>query len=161
MKLRHCFCWVVTISLLAVLFAMPGFAQTVSKPGQYSGYSTPLYGDKEWVRSSQYVTVRDGTKLAIDIFRPAVNGVAVNTPYPVVFQQTQYRRAYYQGANLVLTGKSMADFLTKYGYVVAVGDPRGLGASYGLRGASWDTQEANDTHDLVEWLGVNPGVMEM
>ena len=50
----------------------------------------------------------------------------------------------------------MADFLTKYGYVVAVGDPRGLGASYGTRGASWDTQEAEDTHDLIEWLGVQP-----
>ncbi len=50
----------------------------------------------------------------------------------------------------------MADSLTKYGYVVVVGDPRGLGASYGTRGASWDTQEAKDTHDLVEWLGVQP-----
>jgi predicted acyl esterase len=46
--------------------------------------------------------------------------------------------------------------LTKYGYVVAVADPRGVGASYGTRGASWDTQEAEDTHDLIEWLGTQP-----
>jgi putative CocE/NonD family hydrolase len=155
--------WITAVCLLLVLIAIPGYAQIVSKPGQYSGYSTPICEGSAcgWVRSSQYVTVRDGTKLAIDIFRPAVNGVIVNTPYPVVFQQTQYRRAYYskdKDGNTVLnlTGKSMADSLTKYGYVVAVGDPRGVGASYGTRGVSWDTQEAEDTHDLIEWLGVQP-----
>jgi predicted acyl esterase len=50
----------------------------------------------------------------------------------------------------------MANALIKYGYVVAVGDPRGLGASYGTRRASWGWDEAWDTHDLIEWLGVQP-----
>lgn len=154
MKLQSTFSLFVFIALMLIMFTAPGYSQMASKPGVYEGYSPQLY--TEWVRSSQYVTVRDGTKLAIDVFRPAVGGVAVSTPYPVVFQQTQYRRAYRQGSNTVYTGKSMADFLTKYGYVVAVGDPRGVGASYGTRGASWDTQEMEDTHDLIEWLGTQP-----
>ena len=42
----------------------------ISELGRYSGYSKPVYS--EWVRSSQYIEVRDGTKLAADIIRPAV-----------------------------------------------------------------------------------------
>ena len=130
-------------------------AETISRPGEYSGYSAPVYDD-EWVRSSQYVAVDDGTLLAIDIFRPLNNGELVTTPLPVVFQQTQYLRSSYLGDSISSRGASMADVLTKYGYVVAVGDPRGIGASYGTRGASWDLTEAWDTHDLIEWLADQP-----
>ena len=40
----------------------------VSKLGEYQGCSEPIYD--EWVRTSQYITVRDGTRLAVDVFRP-------------------------------------------------------------------------------------------
>jgi putative CocE/NonD family hydrolase len=150
-----------TLFTVALVFSLVGLwtgitpaQQKISKPGVYSGYSAVLY--TQWVRNSQYVAVKDGTKLAVDIFRPAVNGKAVDTPYPVVFQQTQYRRAYYSGSTMIATGASMANALTKYGYVVAVADPRGLGASYGTRRASWGMEEARDAHDIIEWLAVQP-----
>ncbi len=43
------------------------------------------------VRESRYVAVRDGTRLAVNVYRPAENGVAVSTPLPVVFAFTPYR----------------------------------------------------------------------
>ena len=46
--------------------------ELVSAPGKYSGYSPVLYDGYKLF--SQYVTVRDGTKLAVDIFRPTLNG---------------------------------------------------------------------------------------
>jgi predicted acyl esterase len=64
----------------------------VSSPGRYAGYSEKLYSER--VLTSRYVQVRDRTRLAIDIFRPAVNGVAVETPYPVLLGVTPYRRAF-------------------------------------------------------------------
>ena len=46
--------------------------EKVSKPGEYKGYSDAVYSDSKM--TSQYVEMRDGTKLAIDIIRPAQDG---------------------------------------------------------------------------------------
>jgi uncharacterized protein len=73
----------ISVLILLLSFAAdPSMAQ-VSKPGEYSGYSSMLYS--ETVRTSQYVAARDGTKLAVDILRPAKRGIAVNTPHPVLW----------------------------------------------------------------------------
>lgn len=159
------------IFVFAGLFpSMAGAAEQVSKPGEYKGFAEAVYDD--WVRSSQYVSVSDGTKLAMDIFRPTDNGELVSAPLPVIFIFTPYGRA----ANLTNqsgepitgpNGNSIALFtpvgsyalrgglvsLIKYGYIIACADVRGLGASYGARGAGNDRTEAMDAHDLVEWLG--------
>lgn len=50
-----------------------------------------LYLDS--IRTSQYVTVRDGTRLAIDIYRPAVGGKPVDTKLPVILVATPYHRS--------------------------------------------------------------------
>ncbi|MEO8452837.1 MAG: CocE/NonD family hydrolase [Gemmatimonadota bacterium] len=68
----------------------------VSEFGRYEGYSDSLYS--EWVRTSEYVTVRDGVKLAVDIIRPAVNGVAVDKKLPVVWTHSRYHRTSLAGA---------------------------------------------------------------
>ena len=44
-------------------------ANRVSKPGEYAGYSEAIYDDK-YELTSQYVQVSDGTKLAMDLYRP-------------------------------------------------------------------------------------------
>ena len=55
---------------LVLLASVAGDAQEnrVAQFGRYQGYSEPVYSN--WIRTSQYVTVRDGIKLAVDIFRP-------------------------------------------------------------------------------------------
>ena len=45
--------------------------ERISEFGKYEGYSEPIY--EEWIRTSQYITMRDGVKLAIDIVQPAKN----------------------------------------------------------------------------------------
>ena len=49
--------------------------EKISAPGLYSGYSKMLY--KEVEHNSQYITTRDGIKLAAEIYRPAIDGSAV------------------------------------------------------------------------------------
>src|SRR5687768_9031504 len=71
----------------------PGSSESggrVSEFGRYEGYSQPEY--PEWIRTSTYVTVRDGTKLAVDIIRPAVNGKPVDKKFPVVWTHSRYHR---------------------------------------------------------------------
>jgi uncharacterized protein len=128
--------------------------EKISMPGHYSGYVQPLYD--AWVRSSQYVTARDGTRLAVDICRPARDGKAVNTPYPVLLSITQYRRAS-RGTDGTLrySAGTMLD-LVKYGYVVVVADARGKGASFGTRRSPWSEEEARDAYDLIQWAAGQP-----
>lgn len=112
-----------------------------------------LYSDV--ARQSTYVPVRDGTKLAVNVYRPATNGVAVDIPYPIVFAFTPYR-ARFRKADGVTTELALSDRLglkglTDFGYVVVTADVRGKGASFGFRRGFQDRTEAQDGHDLIEW----------
>jgi uncharacterized protein len=120
--------------------------------------SSPEY--KEHTRSSVYVGVRDKTWLAVNIYRPAKNGQAVSTPLPVIFLFTPYRARYREAdGSIVETGLSERlglKGLTDYGYVVAVADIRGKGASFGYRRGFQDRTEAQDGYDIIEWLARQP-----
>jgi len=137
----------------------PASAQSqirITEPAKYEGYSQPIYD--EWVRSSQYITVRDGTKLAMDIFRPARDGKPVGEPLPAIWTHTRYQRASIRQGNLVTmvdqdTGLHQ---LLAYGYVVVVVDARGSGASYGTRQGPFSQQENRDAYDVTEWLAAQP-----
>jgi uncharacterized protein len=111
-------------------------------------------------RESRYVTVRDGTRLAMNLYRPAVDGRPVTTPHPVVFAFTPYRARFRNADGQVnelgqFTTFGLAD-LTAHGYVIAIADIRGKGASFGARRGFQDRTEARDGYDLVQWLAQQP-----
>ncbi|MGD2088263.1 MAG: CocE/NonD family hydrolase [Candidatus Aminicenantes bacterium] len=164
--------FILTVFLIFLFtFTFVSAAQKVSKPGQYSGYSQPLYDS--WVRVSHYVTVQQGTahetQLAIDLFFPSKDGKlfyeysdANGEPVklPAIWAQVPYHRA-----NLLPDGSVLDWFqfvspwlaeLLKYGYVVGVSDIRGAGASYGTRLGIFSQPEANDAYDMIEWLASQP-----
>ena len=107
-------------------------------------------------RESVYVPVRDGTRLAMNLYRAARDGVPVSTPQPVVFSFTPYRARYFDAAGRVVElgqfpqGNHLS--LLDHGYALAVADIRGKGASFGARRGFSDRTEAQDGHDLVQWL---------
>jgi uncharacterized protein len=154
--MRHLFCLLAFSGGLSC--TMSG-AEKISKPGQYSGWSEPLYS--EWVRSSQYVAMRDGVKLAVDIYRPAQNGKAADKPYPVVWEGTTARGTVGANGKMQLSatrtqnGESILD-LTRFGYVVAEVDRRGLGASYGVMMGYHNRAETQDAYEITEWLARQP-----
>jgi len=130
----------------------------ISKPGQYSGFSRVLYDG--YKLTSQYVTVRDGTKLAVDIIRPTLNGEIVEEKLPVIWMHMTYNRRVFEGG---LTGEKYpgsAMALVKYGYVVAIADMRGSYASYGWavtpRREEWQPEAYWDAYDITEWLASQP-----
>ncbi|ESQ89420.1 glutaryl 7-ACA acylase [Asticcacaulis sp. AC460] len=112
--------------------------------------------DADYVRQSLYVPVRDGTRLAVNIYRPAANGQATAGQHPVVFLFTPYRARFRNEKGEVketaLDDQLALRTLIRSGYVVATADIRGKGASFGHRRGFQDRTEAYDGYDLVEWL---------
>lgn len=92
------------------------------------------------VERNVMVPMRDGVKLATDLYRP--EGVA---RAPVVLVRTPYKKDLME-----LEGR----FWARRGYVYAVQDCRGRFASEG----TWEpfVHEARDGYDSVEWLAAQP-----
>ncbi|MEM6415950.1 MAG: CocE/NonD family hydrolase [Pseudomonadota bacterium] len=142
----------------------------VSIFGRYDGYSKPIY--EKYIRSSIYVPMRDGVKLAVDIYRPAINGAPVKTPMPVLLRYSRYWRARELPDGSIkgqmgiippgeIGGKLEWSFeesrlgdpyLASHGYIIVRAESRGTGASQGLYDGGFSAQEALDGYDLIEWL---------
>jgi len=99
--------------------------------GEYRGYSFPVY--VEWVRTSQYLQMPYGIKLAADIIRPSRSGKVANTSMPVVWAYYRYHRAREENGRILslVDRKPDLQLLLKHGYVIVVVDARGTGASFG------------------------------
>jgi predicted acyl esterase len=143
-------------TLIACVSLAPAGATNakVSRPGQYSGYSHALYDGHQL--SSHYVAMRDGTRLAVDIYRPTLGGNVVEQKLPVLWMHTPYNRRNYRNGLTAETYPGKALLLAKYGYVVAVADFRGLFASFGRNAGynrgEWQDAARMDAYDMTEWL---------
>ncbi len=145
--------------LLAVLLLAANLpaqeAERVSKFGEYKGYSEDVYDS--WVRTSQYLTMRDGVKIAIDVIRPAINGKIAEVPLPVIWSHNRYRRAHIQNGKLISAADSpLTQPLLKRGYIIADADSRGSGASFGTWQGIWTLKETQDAYEITEWLAAQP-----
>ena len=135
--------------------ASPAAPEKVSRFGQYSGYSPVLYNSS--VRTSVYLTMRDGVRIAIDILRPARDGKAVDDKFPVVWTHNRYRRAFKVKDRLITIADS-PDIrnLIMHGYVAASADVRGSGASFGAAKGMLTREESQDAYEITEWLARQP-----
>lgn len=114
------------------------------------------------VRTSRYLVMRDGTRLAIDILRPVAKGIVHDDPRPVIWVATKYQRARI-GADgriePIFARIPVLRTLLDAGYVIAVLDMRGSGASFGvLNGTDAPTDKIfrDDLHEVATWLGAQP-----
>ncbi|MCP4613285.1 MAG: CocE/NonD family hydrolase [Planctomycetes bacterium] len=108
-----------------------------------------------WSRTSQYVTVRDGTRIAVDIMRPAYNGAAAKRPLPVIWEQRRYHRASVQDGRIrcqLDRGDHPMRDVGSHGCVYVVADVRGSGASFGSRTDPNPPVEVLDAYDITEWI---------
>lgn len=154
------------IGIALVLFSFTISCKTeerVSTQGQYSGYSKQLYSNNYHL-CSQYLEMRDGVKLAIDICRPidSITNEVVEEPLPVVWMHTPYNRRYNNGNGDMTVDcyAGTASQLIKYGYVVATVDFRGTYASFGhnegYNRGEWISAARTDAYDITEWLAQQP-----
>jgi len=87
------------------------------------------------------VPMRDGVRLATDIYRPARNGTPVEGKFPVILERTPYNKD--QSGNL-------AEYVQE-GYVVVSQDVRGRYHSEGHWRLLRD--DVNDGYDTAKWIG--------
>ena len=97
------------------------------------------------------VPMRDGTRLATDIYRPARDGEPLPGPFPTILCRTPYDKsdARYE---------EIGDFFTPHGYVTVLQDLRGRYRSEGL-GQYFHVANINDGldgYDTVEWIAAQP-----
>lgn len=64
----------------------------ISAPGRYEGFSDVVANGYHKV--ALYVPARDGTRLAVDIYRPTLDGEFFTKPLPTIFISTGYRRSF-------------------------------------------------------------------
>lgn len=89
--------------------------------------------------------LRDGVRLATDLYFPARDGAKAEGPFPVILNRTPYNK----------TGKGgEGRFFAERGYVVAMQDVRGRDMSEGEFYAF--AHEGPDGYDVVEWLAAQP-----
>ena len=126
----------------------------LKSPNQYAKDNPPRF-KPGYSRSSEYVEVRDGTKLAVDIHLPTACPADTALPTLVIFTP-YYRRFMLQppeapGVEASPNTCVYRDFFVPRGYAVVTVDVRGTGASFGTRDGFRSPIERNDYYDLVDW----------
>ena len=136
-----------TISLLAV---MAGFTLSPApSPRQSQPEISALSRSEDVVVDRDVMVVmRDGVRLATDIYRPARNGVPVAEPRPILLQRTPYDL---RADDIV----GIARFFVAHGYVVALQNLRGRYRSEGTF-RKYDAAGAPDGYDAIQWLATQP-----
>jgi len=94
------------------------------------------------------VPMRDGTRLATDVYRPAVDGAATADRLPVILSRSPYGKTRERDV-------ALAELLVRNGYVVAIQDIRGRYASEG-EFTKYSEYEPADGYDTIEWLAGQP-----
>ncbi len=110
--------------------------------------------------SDVMVHVRDGVRLATDVYRPALNGKPVEGRFPVILERTPYgktvvSRSERTDSNPVPKSRAeVAAFFVSRGYVVVYQDCRGR---YGSEGQFVKyLSDGNDGYDCCAWLLEQP-----
>lgn len=116
-----------------------------------------------FVRTSRYLAMRDGTRLAVDVCLPrGLGGARV----PTIVRSTRYFRRFQLARGLrgrvpeaavdPLNAPLRALF-TAHGYAWIDVDARGSGASFGFRPCPWWIDgEVRDGAELVDWIVAQP-----
>jgi uncharacterized protein len=102
-------------------------------------------GETVAVSHNVMVPMRDGVRLATDIYFPATNGIALEDRRPVILERTPYRKS----AMLYMTTAFLQN-----GYIVILQDVRGRYASEGRWRPLRD--DVNDGVDTAAWIGAQP-----
>lgn len=109
--------------------------------------------------TSRYLTMRDGCRIAADIYLP--QGDSIEPRLPTILIQTPYYRrfAVAAGAQGVEPSPNVAkyrDMFVPRGYAVVIVDIRGSGASFGTRDSFRSPREREDACEIVDWIVAQP-----
>src|SRR5262249_46511598 len=113
---------------------------------------------------SLYVTMRDGCRLALDVYLPHAKPGAQRPParLPTILILTPYYRRFKlkhgapAGTESSPTASKWRALFVPRGYAVAVCDVRGTGASFGTRDSFRSPVERDDFREIADWIVCQP-----
>jgi putative CocE/NonD family hydrolase len=111
--------------------------------------TVPQYAIVEW--KDVMIPMRDGVRLAADIYQPARDGELLPGPFPTILMRTSYDKTAQRYVD-------HADYFTPRGYVVVLQDLRGRYRSEG-KGQYYhmaNEHEGQDGYDTIEWIAGQP-----
>lgn len=103
------------------------------------------------VETDLMIPMRDGVRLATDIYRPARDGRALDQRFPVILERTPYGKSQ---AGTRHASAAIARMLASHGYVVVHQDTRGRGKSEGAYVKY--LSDAEDGYDCCAWIVGQP-----
>ncbi|MFL6209177.1 MAG: CocE/NonD family hydrolase [Pyrinomonadaceae bacterium] len=126
--------------LLSLLF-LAGLTHAQNQP------TAPQIPADVAVEKNVMIKMRDGVRLAADVYLPAKNGVALADKLPVILERTPYNK---EAPGTVRE----AVWFTQHGYAVVKADVRGRFHSEGLWRMMLD--DGRDGYDTIEWIAQQP-----
>jgi len=106
---------------------------------------------------SLYVTMRDGVRLAVDVYVPPeaqpLPAIVICTPY---YRRFALRAGAPSSSEPSISAGRYRDFFVPRGYALVVVDVRGTGASFGVREGFRSPMERDDYREIVDWIVKQP-----
>ncbi len=137
-------------------------AAWIVSPSEYIERRSATFGLPE-KPSSQYLTMRDGCRLAIDLYLPQRReGERPPEHLPTIVVLTPYYRRFKLAAGATTATEPSPnagryrDFFVPRGYALVVVDVRGTGASFGSRDSFRSPAERQDCHEIADWIVAQP-----
>jgi putative CocE/NonD family hydrolase len=129
-------------------------AYLARRPAEYRGAARPF---------SLYVAMRDGCRIAVDVYLPhgGSGEVLAGRQWPAILFLTPYYRRFAVGPtdHAVEASPGAArfrDLLVPRGYALVVVDVRGTGASFGVRESFRSPVEREDSREIADWIVGQP-----
>jgi putative CocE/NonD family hydrolase len=123
---------------MVVVLAAVTLPGAVTRPASAQSYGVVVDRDV-------MIPMRDGARLATDVYRPARNGAPATGRFPVLMDRTPYNK---DGS------AATADYFVSNGYVVIAQDVRGRYRSEGRWRPIRD--DPNDGFDTAAWIAAQP-----
>ena len=151
------------IAFAVVFCALGALASSLAlpaEPGPLAPTRRSFNGIQSW---SQYVTMRDGVRLAVDVHLP--KGLAPGELTATVLHMSRYYRSVdirgiwrpLLGFGIYpITERDIREQFVKAGYSWLDVDVRGAGASFGHSEYPLSAEEVRDGADLLDWIVAQP-----
>lgn len=109
--------------------------------------------------ASSYVAMRDGVRLALDVYLPEGAPLEPAGCFPTIVVLTPYYRRFRVTAPGAEPSPNIAiyrDFFVPRGYALVVVDVRGCGSSFGTRDCFRSPREREDHREIADWIVAQP-----
>jgi len=121
---------------------------------------TKLKDSYERIIYDEYVTMRDGVKIAVTVSLPKLDDTQIK--FPTFLSQTRYWRAmklrvpFRWLINELPLATVVNVLYNSHGYATVSVDVRGTGASFGSRDFPFTKEEVQDGNELLNWIVAQP-----